>query len=219
MSKLMAKRARRTRARVATFGYAALIERRHWTLAPRPCRCYRRQPSLRVLHISDLHMMPGQRSKQRWVAELAAVKPDLVVNTGDNLAHPKAVPGVLAHWSRSGAARAVRVRQQRLPGADAEEPPALLRPVPPPAAKGRCAALARPARGHARARGVDATTNAAPSTWPASRWPSPASTTRHRRDRYQMIAGPVTEAATLKLGLTHSRNPGCSTSLPPTATT
>jgi len=27
------------------------------------------------------------------------------------------------------------------------------------------------------------------------------------RDRYQMIAGPVTEAATLKLGLTHSPEP------------
>ncbi|GAA4543405.1 metallophosphoesterase [Pseudonocardia xishanensis] len=51
---------------------------------------------LRILHVSDLHLMPGQESKKRWVAELAALEPDLVVNTGDNLSHPKAVPGVLA---------------------------------------------------------------------------------------------------------------------------
>ena len=41
-------------------------------------------------------MTPGQRSKQRWVAALAELEPDLVVNTGDNLAHPRAVPAVLA---------------------------------------------------------------------------------------------------------------------------
>ena len=41
-------------------------------------------------------MTPGQRSKQRWVASLAELEPDLVVDTGDNLAHTRAVPGVLA---------------------------------------------------------------------------------------------------------------------------
>ncbi|WP_431840106.1 metallophosphoesterase [Gordonia hongkongensis] len=50
---------------------------------------------LRVLHISDLHMMPNQRLKQAWIAELEALEPDLVVNTGDNLAHPQAVPSVI----------------------------------------------------------------------------------------------------------------------------
>jgi predicted MPP superfamily phosphohydrolase len=50
---------------------------------------------LRVLHISDLHMRPSQRLKQAWVRDLARWEPDLVVNTGDNLAHPKAVPAVV----------------------------------------------------------------------------------------------------------------------------
>jgi predicted MPP superfamily phosphohydrolase len=50
---------------------------------------------LRVLHISDLHMTPYQRRKQRWVAELASLEPDLVIVTGDNLAHVDAVPAVL----------------------------------------------------------------------------------------------------------------------------
>lgn len=50
---------------------------------------------LRVLHISDIHMRPGQRLKQAWLRELAQWHPDLVINTGDNLAHPKAVSSVV----------------------------------------------------------------------------------------------------------------------------
>ncbi|MEZ5212389.1 MULTISPECIES: metallophosphoesterase [unclassified Gordonia (in: high G+C Gram-positive bacteria)] len=52
-------------------------------------------PSLRVLHLSDIHMMPRQYLKQSWISELANLEPDLVVNTGDNLAHPAAVPAVV----------------------------------------------------------------------------------------------------------------------------
>jgi predicted MPP superfamily phosphohydrolase len=50
---------------------------------------------LRVLHLSDTHMTPRQHRKQHWLRGLAALKPDLVVNTGDNLAHLDAVPSVL----------------------------------------------------------------------------------------------------------------------------
>jgi uncharacterized protein len=50
---------------------------------------------LRVLHISDLHLTPRQSKKQAWVRELAGLHPDLVVNTGDNLAHLDSVPAVL----------------------------------------------------------------------------------------------------------------------------
>ena len=49
----------------------------------------------RLLHISDLHMVPGQRAKQEWVAGLDQLQPDLVVNTGDNLSDLKAVPATL----------------------------------------------------------------------------------------------------------------------------
>lgn len=77
-------------------GYAVGIERRRWTLrkAELPVLAPGARP-IRVLHISDLHMMPGQKSKQRWVAALGELEPDLVVNTGDNLAHPQAVPSVV----------------------------------------------------------------------------------------------------------------------------
>src|SRR5262245_16281605 len=77
-------------------GYASVIERnafvvREFTM---PVLSPGSTP-LRVLHISDIHMRPGQRHKQAWLRELARLEPDLVVNTGDNLAHPKAVPAVV----------------------------------------------------------------------------------------------------------------------------
>jgi predicted MPP superfamily phosphohydrolase len=52
------------------------------------------QRPLTVLHLSDIHMTPGQTRKQEWLRGLAALRPDLVVDTGDNLAHRDAVPVV-----------------------------------------------------------------------------------------------------------------------------
>jgi predicted MPP superfamily phosphohydrolase len=40
-------------------------------------------------------MRPSQRRKQAWVRDLASWTPDFIVNTGDNLSHPKAVPAVV----------------------------------------------------------------------------------------------------------------------------
>ena len=50
---------------------------------------------LRVLHLSDIHLTPAQSRKRRWLSQLAALKPDLVINTGDNLSHPDSVPPVM----------------------------------------------------------------------------------------------------------------------------
>ncbi|MCR2817452.1 metallophosphoesterase [Microbacterium sp. zg.Y1090] len=76
---------------------------------------------LRVLHVSDAHMAPWQRRKQRWIASLIDLQPDLVVNTGDNLGHidglrgvreafaPFAgIPGVFVHGSNDLAAPSPR---------------------------------------------------------------------------------------------------------------
>ncbi|MEV0644615.1 metallophosphoesterase [Phytomonospora sp. NPDC050363] len=82
-------------AGAATLAYASLYERLKFTLRrfDVPVLAADAEP-LRVLQISDLHMTPGQRLKQDWTASLAALDPDLVLLTGDNLAHPDAVPGV-----------------------------------------------------------------------------------------------------------------------------
>src|ERR1700710_1479917 len=73
-------------AGLAGIGYSAGVEVRWFALrrATVPVLPPGSAP-LRVLHVSDLHMTPSQRRKQEWVRRLADLKPDLVVNTGDNL--------------------------------------------------------------------------------------------------------------------------------------
>src|SRR5215210_940893 len=80
----------------ATVAYASLVERTHWTLRrfDVPVLPPGSAP-LTVLQLSDLHMTAGQRGKQEWVAGLADLQPDLVINTGDNLGGHDAVPGTL----------------------------------------------------------------------------------------------------------------------------
>jgi len=97
--------ARRTAARVAglvalggaaALGYAAGVEVRWFALrrVTVPVLPPGHQP-VKVLHVSDLHLTPRQHLKQAWVRRLAELEPDLVVDTGDNLAHQRAVPTVM----------------------------------------------------------------------------------------------------------------------------
>jgi len=76
--------------------YASLYERTRWTLRrfEVPVLAPGSAP-LSILQISDLHMTAGQRSKQEWIAGLAALEPDLVIDTGDNLAGFDAVAPTL----------------------------------------------------------------------------------------------------------------------------
>ncbi|CEA09098.1 phosphodiesterase YaeI [Arthrobacter saudimassiliensis] len=83
-------------AGAAAFAYGSLIERnlfgvRSETVAVLPPEA----APLRVLHLSDIHFVPGQAAKVRWLHSLADLEPDLVVNTGDNLSHLEAVPPLL----------------------------------------------------------------------------------------------------------------------------
>jgi predicted MPP superfamily phosphohydrolase len=82
-------------AGLATLGYAA-VEARAYTLreVEIPLLAPGAAP-VRVLHLSDLHLTPGQHAKQAWVRELSALDPDLVVGTGDFLGHRDAVPVVV----------------------------------------------------------------------------------------------------------------------------
>jgi predicted MPP superfamily phosphohydrolase len=88
-------------AGLGCLAYAALYEVRAFTLRrfDVPVLPAGATP-VRVLHVSDLHLTPYTRTRQEWVAGLAALEPDLVVDTGDNLAHPEAVPAVLRGLGR-----------------------------------------------------------------------------------------------------------------------
>jgi predicted MPP superfamily phosphohydrolase len=69
-------------------------------------------PALRLLHISDLHLLCRNKARRRFLSGLAGLEPDIVVNTGDNVAEPSAIealreslgrlldaPGVFVHGS------------------------------------------------------------------------------------------------------------------------
>ncbi len=75
--------------------YGALIERRAYRVRREvvPVLSPGADP-IRVLHLSDLHLAPWQREKVAWVRSLADLKPDLVINTGDSLGHPDALPAL-----------------------------------------------------------------------------------------------------------------------------
>jgi uncharacterized protein len=83
-------------AGAAGLGYAAGIEVRNFTLrrVEVPVLPEGHRP-IRVLQISDLHLTPRQERKRRWLTSLGALRPDLVIDTGDNLAHPDVVPALL----------------------------------------------------------------------------------------------------------------------------
>jgi predicted MPP superfamily phosphohydrolase len=88
-------------AGAGVLAYASLVEARAFVLrrVEVPVLPAGADP-VRVLHVSDLHLTPSAVARQRWVAGLAALEPDLVVDTGDNLAHREAVPFVLASLGR-----------------------------------------------------------------------------------------------------------------------
>ena len=82
-------------AGVAAWGI--LVERNRFTLreVTVPVLAPGAKP-LRVLHLSDMHVASWQKAKQRWVAELATLEPDLVINTGDNWGAKNALDAVRA---------------------------------------------------------------------------------------------------------------------------
>ncbi|WP_139807807.1 metallophosphoesterase, partial [Mycobacterium avium] len=155
-----------------------------------------------------LHMTPGQRRKQAWLRELAGWEPDLVVNTGDNLAHPKAVPAVIQALGDLLSRPGVFVfgsndyfgPHLKNPLNYVTNPSHRVRGEPLPWQDLRAAFTERGwldlthtrrefevAGLHVAAAGVD--------------------DPHIDRDRYDTIAGPASPAANLRLGLTHSPEP------------
>ncbi len=194
---------------VAGIGYASLIERNAFVVrqATMPVLTPGSSP-LKVLHISDIHMRPTQRRKQAWLRELAGWEPDLVVNTGDNLAHPKAVPAVVQALGDLLSVPGVFVfgsndyfaPKLKNPANYLTNPNRRIHGEPLPWQDLRAAFTERGlldmthtrrefevAGLHIAAAGVD--------------------DPHLKRDRYPTIAGPANAAANLTLGLSHSPEP------------
>lgn len=86
---------------VGTLAYASLYEVDAYTLRriDVPVLPPGARP-IRVLQIADLHLTPRDRRRIAWVSRLGALEPDLVIDTGDNLSHPDAVPVVTGALER-----------------------------------------------------------------------------------------------------------------------
>jgi predicted MPP superfamily phosphohydrolase len=84
-----------TTAGIAGVGYAALEAQaftvRQFAMPVLPAG----SPTLRLLHVSDIHLVPRQHRKAAWVHRLGELEPDLVISTGDNIAAQDAVPAAL----------------------------------------------------------------------------------------------------------------------------
>jgi predicted MPP superfamily phosphohydrolase len=199
-----------TAAGAGTVAYASGIERRHWTLreATLPVLPPGTRP-VRVLHLSDLHMTPGQRSKQRWVAQLAELEPDLVVDTGDNLAHAHAVPAVLAALDPLLALPGLFVwGSNDYYGPTFKNPARYLIPAWHKRVHGsklpwRDLRAALIERGWQDATHARSTIDVGGVTIAVAGVDDP----HIKRDRYDLIAGPPEPDVTLRLGLTHSPEP------------
>ena len=96
--------ARRTTALTVGTGLSALV----WGLIEAHSYVLRRRtimmdapqgeqasPSLRILQLTDIHLLPRQRHKIEWIKHLAATNPDMIVLTGDQLASGDALPALL----------------------------------------------------------------------------------------------------------------------------
>lgn len=60
---------------------------------------------LRLLHLSDLHLVPGQHAKAAFVRHCADSSPDVIVLTGDTLEHLESVDDALALLAPLAAGR------------------------------------------------------------------------------------------------------------------
>lgn len=193
----------------AGIGYASLIERNAFALREltMPVLSPGSTP-LRVLHLSDLHMMPRQRRKQAWLRELAALEPDFVVNTGDNLSHPRSVPAVVQALGDLLSVPGVFVFGSNDYFAPRPKNPAnylfnkhkRIHGAPLPWQDLRAAFTER--------GWLDMTHTRREFDVAGLRIAAAGVDDPHlRRDRYDTIAGPASPTANLRLGVTHSPEP------------
>jgi predicted MPP superfamily phosphohydrolase len=164
-----------------------------------------------VLHISDAHLTPGRRRLMSWIRALDELDPDLVVNTGDCIAHPEAVPlfldalgpllrrpGVFVFGSNDlygpEPRNPARYMFKRTHGKTQRHGPDL------PWEKLRDGMSAagwldlNNRRGRLRAAGLDIAMAGVHDS-------------HIRRDRYAAVAGPADPAAGLRVGVMHSPEP------------
>jgi len=165
---------------------------------------------LRVLHLSDLHITAKQRNKHDWIRGLAALRPDLVVNTGDTLSAENAIPAVLRSLEPLFEFPGVFV-----PGNNDYYAPRPKNPLryfgpPPEAHQHKSAPLPWPdlAAAMSEAGWTDLTHRRTRMKVAQQEVALAGLDDPHlRKARYELIAGPADEDALVRVGVLHSPEP------------
>jgi predicted MPP superfamily phosphohydrolase len=199
-------------AGAGALAYASLVERNSFVLrqAEVPVLAPRTTP-IRVLHISDVHLTPGRKRLMSWLATLDQLEPDLVVNTGDSIAHPEAIrplvdslgplldrPGVFVYGSndlyrpqpKNPARYLWETSARRYPRTEPDLPWQKLGD----AMTNRGWLDANNHRGRIKAGGLDIAVAGVHDP-------------HIKRDRYERVAGPADPGADLRLGIMHAPEP------------
>jgi predicted MPP superfamily phosphohydrolase len=196
-------------AGAAALAYASLIERNAFTLRrfDVPVLPPGTTP-IRVLHVSDLHLLPGQRRKQEWTRGLAALRPDLVINTGDTWASADAIPSVINAFEPL-----LDIPGAFVPGNNDYFLP---RPKNParyftrnrPQVTGQELPWAELSQAMAKGSWVDLThRRESLSVGPVQVALAGTDDPHLLRARYELIAGPADPSAVVRIGVTHSPEP------------
>ncbi|MGO9081316.1 MAG: metallophosphoesterase [Streptosporangiaceae bacterium] len=199
-------------AGAAVAAYASVVERNWFTLRSHevPVLPAGAGP-LRVLHISDVHLTPGRHRLMSWIRTLAALEPDLVVNTGDSVAHERAltpfleslgplleVPGVFVYGSNDLYKPTVKNPARYLWRTSAHDHEHDVPTLPYTELSDSLEAAgwlnANNRRGRLKAGDLDIEIGGVDDA-------------HLNRDRYELIAGPTDPQADLRLGVMHTPEP------------
>jgi predicted MPP superfamily phosphohydrolase len=165
---------------------------------------------VRVLHLSDVHILARQRRKQAWIRALASLQPDLVVNTGDTWSAASAIPAVMHAFEPLFEFPGVFVPGNNDYYAPTPKlPTRYFRPAamlaPPSGARLPWPQLAA---AMAHAGWIDLTHRRVTVKAGTSSVALAGTDDPHlRRARYERIAGPADAAADVRIGVTHSPEP------------
>ncbi|QXT62471.1 metallophosphoesterase [Tessaracoccus palaemonis] len=162
---------------------------------------------LKLLHISDVHLLHTQRRKLAFLSSLASLEPDLVVNTGDNLTEAAAVEPLLEALAPLSFAPGAFVF-----GSNDYYPPSFRNPVkyvsrrPRTVRHPRVELPWRELKSGLESFGwVDLDNRRAQLDVGGLHLDLRGTDDAHlNRDEYEQVAGPFDPAADLKLGVTHA---------------
>ncbi|MFT4217958.1 MAG: metallophosphoesterase [Micropruina sp.] len=162
---------------------------------------------LRLLHVSDIHLMARQHYKTDFISALAGLEPDLVVTTGDNWSETDALQPLMRAWGRL----------RDVPGAfvfgsnDYEEPSFrppmmyLVRSTAGVVNEKRPLPVQELRAAYSERGWVDVNTSRTLITVRGVTFEFRGTDDAHlRRDDYDLVAGPASPEADVSIGVTHA---------------